>query len=402
MAISGDSSDPGSIFRQYIVGSLQMSLSRVNEAGVTLPESTRVQALHVLDHAFRIAEAWPDTRALLLAMSPQMEQGGNWREWVTYLKEGIVHSRPSKDQDAEAAFNHHLGILYRLLGEYAQARTCFVSSVVHFKRQNDTPQLAQTLNQLAYLYCLQSQYTQSGNIVCVVERLLGETDTELANCHLIRGMIAYDYRNWHDAVSHFQHALRIWERIGNKREVARNLRNLGAAWNSIGQHQKSVTYYSQALILFQEVDDPVLHASIKMNLGIAYFSQGQNQKARELYNEIEPTFHQVQAKLPLARLQTNQAQTHRKLHEWEMAKHVCISSIKLWQELGNTRWAVNAMDELGLIYKEQGEQQKAVETFEKALKQLEQIEGSPNYQRLFELLERHLEETKKDIEHQQI
>ena len=375
-----------------------MSLSRVNEAGVTLPESTRVQALHVLDHAFRIAEAWPDTRALLLAMSPQMEQGGNWRDWLSYLQGGIVHSRPHNDLDAEAAFNLHLGTLYRLLGEYDQAKICFISSVVHFKRQNYRPRLGKALNQLAYLYCLQSQYTKSGNIVHVVEQSLDETDSELANCHLVRGMIAYEFRDWGDAASHFQHAVEIWEKVDNKREIARNLRNLGAVWNALGQRKRSVDFYTKALALFQEVDDPVQHASTKMNLGILYYLQGQFQEAKELYNAIEPTFHQVQAKLLLARLQTNQAQTYRELHKWEMAKYVCLSSIKLWQELGNTRWAVNAMDELGLIYKEQGELQKAVETFEKALKELKGMKDNPSYQWLFELLERHLEETRKEVE----
>ena len=377
-----------------------MSLSRVNEASITLPENTRVQALHVLDHAFRIAEAWPDTRALLLAMSPLMEQSGNWRDWISYLQDGIIHSRPQNDLDTEAAFNLHLGILYQLLGEYDLSEACLVKSVVHFKRQNNRPKQAQALNQLAYVFCLRAQYTKSGNIVCVVERLLENVDSERANCHLVHGMIAYEFREWHKSVSHFQQAIEIWEQVGNKREEARNLRNLGVVWKALGHSKKSVSHYTKALNLFQEIDDPVQHARTTMNLGIFYYSQGQLQEAKKLYTSIESIFHRVQAKLSLARLQRNQAQVYRELHEWEMAKYVCLSSIKLWQELGDMRWALNAMDELGLIYKEQGEPQKAVATFEEAFEQLEQIKDNPGYQRLLELLVLHLEEAQKDLQGQ--
>ena len=79
-----------------------------------------------------------------------------------------------------------------------------------------------------------------------------------------------------------------------------------------------------------------------------------------------------------------------------MAQYVCTASIQIWQELENPRWAINAMDELGLIYKEQGEREKAIETFNDALIQLEKISDHPGYEQLFKMLRTHLEEIKQD------
>lgn len=374
-----------------------MSLSRVKEAGLTLLDNTRGQALHVLDHAFKISEAWPDTRALLLAMSPLMEQSGNWWDWIGYLQQGIIHSQQQQDQTAEAELNLHLGILYQHLGEYDLSRVCLISSIVHFKRQNNRPKLAKALNKLAYLFCLQSQYTKSGNLVHVTEQLLEVTDSERANCHLVRGMIAFEFRDWDDAAYHFQQAIQIWEEVGNQREIARNLRNLGGVKRMLEKSEEAISCNLRALTICRDIHDPVLYAGTEMNLGIIYYGQGQLEEAKKLYDSAESVFRRVQARLSLARLHTNQAQVYRELQEWEMAQYVCLASIQLWQALGNIRWTVNAMDELGLIYKEQGKRQKALETFQEALNQLKKIQNHPGHSWLLKLIEKHIAETEQGL-----
>ena len=85
------------MFQDYIRAGVQASLARVQAVEHTLPELDRQQAWHLLSFALDLPEVWDETRALLLALAPKMEQAGFRMEWLVYLMEGHRRSQTYAD-----------------------------------------------------------------------------------------------------------------------------------------------------------------------------------------------------------------------------------------------------------------------------------------------------------------
>ncbi|MCP4289822.1 MAG: hypothetical protein GY792_36285, partial [Gammaproteobacteria bacterium] len=68
--------DYPALFRAYVVRSMAQLRVELSEVGSILSADEQEQALHALSFALKLPEAWPETRALLLAIAPKMEQAG--------------------------------------------------------------------------------------------------------------------------------------------------------------------------------------------------------------------------------------------------------------------------------------------------------------------------------------
>jgi tetratricopeptide (TPR) repeat protein len=129
-----------------------------------------------------------------------------------------------------------------------------------------------------------------------------------------------------------------------------------------------------------------------MNLGNVYFALEQPLEALKLYFSAEKVFDQVQDFLYLAHVNHNMGMSYRQLQQLDKTKEALLLSINLWQQLGNIeRWA-NSMDELGLVYLQEGQSAQAKAIFTEALTQLTRIKDEPGYAHWLEILTAHLRE----------
>ena len=162
------------VFKTYIVRSLQATRSRVEVHAYSLPTAARERALHVLAYAFQLPEAWPHTRALLLALLPKMEQLGPGGDWLGCLIQGVQHGNEWGDSEAVAEFSWQLGSLYRRQSQFDQAREWLQTSVACFTQINQARGQARALNELAYVACLQHNYREANQQVEAALQLLDE------------------------------------------------------------------------------------------------------------------------------------------------------------------------------------------------------------------------------------
>jgi tetratricopeptide (TPR) repeat protein len=393
--------DYPAIFRGYIVRNTQDVLARVRQAGAILPPAERDQALHTLSYALKLPEAWPDTRALLLTMAPKMEQAGYRDEWMPYLEEGIQQSQALDDPEAEAELHFQLGRVYRLRAKYGEARAHLEASARGFERLNASLSQARVLNRLAQVARLERQFAEATRLAEDALSLLGEQDTERGYSYLILGMVAFDKREWPEAVDLLRLSLSLWEKENNQRMMGRSLMSIGAALLPMKRYEEAIDVCQKAIVLFEEIQDQIYQAITQMNLGNVYHYIDQSDKAIELHLRAERVFRRAQDRFYLAHVNHNIGMAYRKLQQWDKAEEAYLKSITQQEQIGNIAWLVDTMDGLGLTYLEQGQPEKAVATFEEALKRLAEIEGEPGYESLFEMVSGHLREASEKAAHQQ-
>jgi len=87
------------------------------------------------------------------------------------------------------------------------------------------------------------------------------------------------------AVQNYEQALRIFERVGSKREIGVTANNLGLVYADWGQYDKAVDYYEKSLAIAREFKDRKVEGQTLMNLGEVKQYRGQ-------LGEAEASFHQ--------------------------------------------------------------------------------------------------------------
>src|SRR5262245_46939936 len=79
------------------------------------------------------------------------------------------------------------------------------------------------------------------------------------------------------AIEKYQEALQIFRDIGDHREEAATLNNIGAVYDLLGEKPKALDYYNQALPIRRAADDRQGEAATLNDIGAVYDSLGEKQ-----------------------------------------------------------------------------------------------------------------------------
>lgn len=360
-------SDYSALFQDHIARSIARSSALVEATDDVPAAGDREQALHTLSYALNVEDVWPETRALLLALAPKMEQAGHRDDWIPYLERGIEQCQRLGDVPAEAALHWHKGVVLELRSLYDDAREELSLSVSQFAAAGDSRNQARALNRLAFVARLQQQADEAGQLVKAALALLDPQDAERAYSLLVKGALALDARDWTTAADCFSQAVDMFRESGDRRKLAWNLTNLGAALRKLEDYQQAISCYSEAISIFQQVHDPVHLAATHMNLGNVFLKMGDAEEALANYRRAELVFYQVRENLRLAIVYVNIGMACRFLQRWQESERALLTSIELLDKLDQPAVAANSMEELGLTYYGQERWAEAIAQYEKAL-----------------------------------
>lgn len=382
-------------FRTYILRTAEFALNRVGATANLLPTDVRQQALHALSYALGLADIWPVARDLLLALAPKLEQAGHREDWMPYLVQGIAAGEGQGDWPTVAEFQLQLGMLYRMLSEFAQAKTWLTASQLNFAKGWDADNQARVLNELAWLEHLQHHYEDATTYTQQALRLLPPDHPERGMSYRVLGMIAIEQKHWLEAEELHRKALNLFNRQGERRRIAWGLQNLAYALRGQNKFEGAFEYYQRAAKVLYEIQDLYNWVTTQINLGLAYLYAGQPELATPCLLEAEAIAYQLKDTLQMARIRTNQGLVYLALYDYKKAENAFLSSVELYTKLEDERWRLNAIDGLAIAYLAQDQFVQACEVLEAALQALPHIKTMPNYGYLLKSLNEHLQQARK-------
>lgn len=133
-----------------------------------------------------------------------------------------------------------------------------------------------------------------------------------------------------------------------------------------------------------------------MNLGLVYIDLAQYSQAIEFFSRAEPILCEIHDEYRSAMLYNNIGYVHSILKAWETAEQAYLVSIERWRALGDPHSLADTLDGLGVVYLEQGRNEKAVYMFHDALQVLSQADLSSDQGFLQQTIHQHLQE----VQHQ--
>lgn len=388
---------PQTFFLSYIIAGLKASLIRLSATPSMISEVDRQQAWHLLSFALKREEAWPATRALILALNPKMEQAGYWVEWIPYLEKGIVCSQQWGDAVAEARLHLEIGYLWQRLGQYAEAEKNLIEALHQFQTANEPTNIALTLGRLANIAIYKHEVAAAEEFIQKAFTLAPLDLSTKAFLSFTAGHIQFEQRNLPAARRFYEEAMAVWQTQADQRRVALSLQNLGRLYMFEKAYQDALHCYQRATEMLEEIGDPANVAVVDMNVGITYSLLQRPETALDYYGRAERVFRRLGATQNLAHIHTNKGIEYSNLQEWSNAEQAFLASIALWKLLGNRFHHANAMDGLGLVYSHQARHQQAVQIFREAMQLLEALPDLDDGRKLHTELMQHQEQAKRAV-----
>lgn len=380
------------LFNNYIIAGVEVSLARVRAAEYVVPEADRQQAWQILSFALKVDEAWPVTRELLLELAPKMEMAGFREEWIPYLEKGIQCAQNADDRLAIAECKLQIGLLYRLVNRLDDAYRWTSQSVQSFFLQNDTHGQARALNEVAWIQHLKLQYDEAAQNVEQALALFEEDNLERAMSYRVQGMIAAGRRKFQQSENYHRKSLTHFKAQNNLRGIAWAYQNIAYALREQRKLQVAVELYQKSQQILKEISDRYHYAFVTLNLGTTYLYMNDPVSAMTFYTEAETIFTQLHNQLYLAHIQNNIGLCYLKLEKFTQARIQFTRASNLFDELGDMGWSLNAMDGLAMTYMAMQEWETAATLLKKAIAKLPEIVGSRNYNYLQRSLAKHLQE----------
>jgi tetratricopeptide (TPR) repeat protein len=196
------------------------------------------------------------------------------------------------------------------------------------------------------------------------------------------GMIHQDQGNYEEAVKLYQQSLKIAEELGDKSGIAKSLHQLGMIHQDQSNYDEAVKLYQDSLKINEELGDKTGIASSLHNLGTINQDQGNYEEAVKLYQQSMEIKVELGDKRGIASSLHNLGTINQDQGNYEEAVGLYQKSLKIAEELDDKRGIASSLYNLGTINQDQGNYDEAVKLYQKSLKikeELRDLRGDGNY-----------------------
>ncbi len=240
-------------------------------------------------------------QGMLRSANPAQSRGETLtvRQVLDAGAEGLAGREARHDVETWAALHETLGVTYKDLGLYDDARK-FLERALRLREQQPDPSrearldIAGNWTLLGWVDLQQGRYAQSRRdfqkAVAIKERLLGPDALELARDWNGLGLVNVAERKADEAVRHFDRALAI-----SRRAAGEGQRDLAETFNNIGYLAAAESRMARARVFFGATyryyrstfgaDHPETVQAL-VNLAFVTFHRGEYAEAERLYQEI--------------------------------------------------------------------------------------------------------------------
>ncbi|HUR81915.1 MAG TPA: sigma 54-interacting transcriptional regulator [Thermoanaerobaculia bacterium] len=175
------------------------------------------------------------------------------------------------------------------------------------------------------------------------------------------------------AMTYFHGALAVYERVGNKLDVAEMLNRIAWQHRMRDDLDSARDSAERAQQMLESTPPTVVHGYVKNMLGVIEFARGNWQRSREILEEAVALADQLQSEQLRKVASMNLGNTLWKLGAWEAALHNYRMILERCEAEGDLSDLATAYSNVGVVEYGRGNFHAAVELFEKSVRIDEKI-----------------------------
>lgn len=240
--------------------------------------------------------------------------------------ETLIAAQELKYESGIARSNFLMGLIFYHQGVFLESLEYLLQAETFYRKQGNSPRLAETLNQ--------------------------------------QGLVYYNSKQPDLALEKHDQALSIYESLEDKLGVAASLGNIGRQYEKRGSYELSLDYNRKALGLYSELRDTTGIATILENIGSIYEDLEDFPFAMEYFRKSLELNKVMQDSLFMIININNIGDIFRKTNQFDSALHYSFQALELSERLNEKYQLSSAYRDLGKIYADMGEMGKAYEYLE--------------------------------------
>lgn len=177
-----------------------------------------------------------------------------------------------------------------------------------------------------------------------------------------------------NAISYYNQALQIREKIKDYKGVAMSLVNIGTVYQFQGDIKKGLEYLEKALEIQTKIDDKHSMAYSLINIGLIESNQGNIPKALEYYHKSLKIREEINDKEGMAVSLTNIGFIYKRQGDTPKALEFYKKSLKIQEDMNDKRAAARSLNNIGSIYRDQNKIDMSLQYLNKSLSINEEIQ----------------------------
>jgi tetratricopeptide (TPR) repeat protein len=191
------------------------------------------------------------------------------------------------------------------------------------------------------------------------------------------GIVHQRQGEYQQALVHYQESRKIFEEIGDRTGVANSLYQVGKVYESQGEYQLALNYFQQSLKIEEQIGDGASLARTLNEIGILHQMQGEYQQALKYYQQSLNIDEKIGYRASVASSLHNIGMLHQMQGEYSQALEYYQQSLEIKEETGDRPGVASSLHNIGMLYQMQGGYSQALEYYQQSLENKEEIGDRP-------------------------
>ncbi|HEX3145782.1 MAG TPA: CHAT domain-containing tetratricopeptide repeat protein, partial [Pyrinomonadaceae bacterium] len=301
----------------------QTFFARASLLRAEFTESSLREAIEDYDRAassFRLSKNFPGAAIASMASGETSLVLGNYRDAISKYQTAVTHAKNARTVRMEAQAWSQMGRLHSYLGDNDAAETELVRASVLLSDRNAENQ------------------TPAG------KQAYAQALTSMGELNYSKGKLV-------DSATDFEHALRLFNEVGDRDGMARAHLNKGYLAGGAGGSTKAVAEISQALGLFRAVGDKAGEAVCLNALGLSQSLDLDYDQAIRLHREASKIFLAIGDRQNQAITLNTLGQTYEFLHKYPMALQNYQEALRLLKASDGNDIAAVTLFKIGRVFR---------------------------------------------------
>ena len=282
----------------------------------------------------------------------------------------IVHTDSAENfKELGWAYNFE-GIVNKNSGRTEDAIVSYSNSIRVREQANDLDGLTISYNNLGVLYREMGKFKEAKDFFersLLLREQLGSSNDRMANAHINLGELNLAMGIYEKATDHYFKALTYYEKDNHQWGIAATYNNIGIIYKEQGDPDKAIEFYEKSLVIAEKNNLTDLLPKLFMNLGALFEDKGDTLKNIEYLKKglvIEDSVGNLQGK---AEIFTNLGISYVNLGNYAEATRYFNEARKIFSGLSSTNDIANVNVEFGRMYLIQKNLDQAIAFLKKGL-----------------------------------
>ena len=297
---------------------------------------------------------------ILIALESEIS-GVNSDSSVLIGKEALSLARMAGWQAGIAFSLGKLAATYQFMGKYQDAIEYFKMEILKWDEIEKDSKIfremaffskAKALNNIGTSLDFLGQYDEALNYfkeTLILFNKMGNKDNIAQTLSNI-AVVLSEQGKYPESVEHYFEALKIFEGLDNKLGVSKILGNIGIIYEAQSDYIKALDYFLRALKIAEELGVKKSIASDQANIAMVYSSLNDFENSLTYYTKALPVAEEERDKYLVALILNNTGEVYDKKRDFVIAKEYYLKALPIFRDLQIQNGVAGVLGNLGSLY----------------------------------------------------